>query len=82
MRIALRHIGAGMTQQLLYLVQAHSVLDQKACVSMAKIIDTYVIDPHSGKCAGKRYLKIVVLFAHSGIFDKIGVMGRRQTERL
>ena len=39
MRIALRHIGAGMTQQLLYLVQAHTVLDQKADVGMAKIMD-------------------------------------------
>ena len=53
MRIALRHIGARMTQQLLYLVQAHAVLDQKAGVGMAKIMDTYVIDPHSGTCAGK-----------------------------
>ena len=82
MRIALRHIGAGMTQQLLYLVQAHAVLDQKAGGGMAKIMDTYVIDPHSGTCAGKRYLKIVIWFARSGIFDKIGAMGRRQTERL
>ena len=82
MRIALRHIGARMTQQLLYLVQAHAVLDQKAGVGMAKIMDTYVIDPHSGTCAGKRYLKIVVRFPRARIFDKEGVKGRRLAKRL
>ena len=49
---------------------------------MAKIMDTSVIDPQSGTCTGKRYLKIVVRFARFGIIGREGVKGRRLTKRL